>query len=109
MTEITEELQKLLSNSEKGQYVLRLYVSGSTLQSSRAIANIKAICETRLKGRYELDVVDLYQQPELANGQQIVVAPTLVRLLPLPFRRLVGDLSNRPLVLLALKLKPDAG
>jgi circadian clock protein KaiB len=107
MPEMIQELERLLSASPQGHYVLRLYVTGNTPRSQQAITNLKAICDTRLKGRYELEVVDLYQQPELAQGQQIVVAPTLIKQLPLPLRRLIGDLSNRPRVLLALDLKPD--
>ena len=89
---------------EKAQCVLRLYVAGSTPQSSRAITNLKAICETNLQGRYLLTVVDLYAQPERAREDQIVVAPTLIRQAPLPVRRVVGDLSNTDRVLTALDL-----
>ncbi len=107
MPEIIEQLERLVSASPAARYVLRLYITGSTPQSSRAVENIKAICETRLKGRYELEVIDLYQKPELAQGRQIVVAPTLVKQLPPPLRRLIGDLSNTQRVLLALDIKPD--
>lgn len=89
-----------------GKHVLRLYVAGSTSQSSRAITNLKAICETHLKGRYVLTVVDLYAHPERAAQDQIVVAPTLIRQTPLPVRRLVGDLSKTERVLAALDLPP---
>ena len=89
---------------EREQCVLRLYVAGSTPQSSRAIRNLKALCETNLPGRYVLTVVDLYAQPERAREDQIVVAPTLVRQSPLPVRRVVGDLSNTERVLAALDL-----
>ena len=88
------------------KYIFRLYVAGSTPQSSRAIKNLKAICETHLEGHYALTVVDLYAQPERARGDQIVVAPTLVRQMPLPVRRVVGDLSNTDRVLVALDLSP---
>ena len=91
----------------KAKYVLRLYVAGSTPQSSRAITNIKAICETHLKGRYNLTVVDLYEQQECANDDQIVVAPTLIRQSPLPVRRLIGDLAQTGRVLAALYLPPS--
>ena len=86
------------------EYEFCLYVSGATPNSTRAVRNIKAICEEFLAGRYTLLIVDLYQQPELAQQAQIVAAPTLVRLLPLPRRRLVGDLSNRATVLSVLGL-----
>jgi circadian clock protein KaiB len=90
-----------------GKYVLRLYVTGSTPQSSRAITNLKAICETHLKDRYDLTVVDLYEQKERAEEDQIVVVPTLVRHLPLPVRRMIGDLSKTDRVLAALDLLPS--
>ena len=86
------------------QYCLRLYVAGSTPQSSRAITNLKAICEKHLKNRYDLTVVDLYEQSERAGEDQIMVAPTLVRQLPLPVRRVIGDLSQTDRVLAALNL-----
>jgi circadian clock protein KaiB len=90
----------------KGRQELRLYVTGSTPQSSRAITNIKTICETHLKDRYDLTVVDLYEQTERAGGDQIEVTPTLVRHWPLPVRRLVGGLSQTGRVLEALDLTP---
>jgi circadian clock protein KaiB len=96
----------LLARSENGKYVLRLYVAGSTPQSSRAITNLKTICETHLKDRYVLTVLDLYEQQECAEDDEIVVAPTLIRQLPLPARRLVGDLSQTESVLAALDLTP---
>jgi circadian clock protein KaiB len=86
------------------RYVLKLYVTGTTRRSAQAIANIRALCDERLSGRYELEVVDLYQAPQVAVDQQIVAAPTLVKQLPEPVRRLVGDLSDRTKVLLALNL-----
>jgi circadian clock protein KaiB len=85
-------------------YVLRLYVAGSTPQSSRAITNLKTICETYLKGRYILTVVDLYEQRERAREDQIMVAPTLIRQLPLPVRRVIGDLSKTERVLATLDI-----
>ncbi|BCS34836.1 KaiB 1 protein [Luteitalea sp. TBR-22] len=107
MSEIIRELERLVGGDSTATYVLRLYVTGSTPQSSRAVANIKAICDEHLPGRYELEVIDLYQQPELAREGDVVVAPTLVRQLPSPVVRLIGDLSNTPRVLLALGLKSD--
>ena len=92
--------------AEEAQCILRLYVAGSTPQSSRAIRNLKAICETNLPRRYVLTVVDLYAQPELAREEQIIVAPTLVRQSPLPVRYVVVDLSNTDRVLKALDLAP---
>ena len=93
-----------LAEAAKAPCVLRLYVAGSTAQSSRAIRNLKAICETNLPGRYALTVVDLYAHPERAREDQIVVAPTLVRQSPLPVRRVVGDMSNVDRVLSLLDL-----
>ena len=87
-------------------YVLRLYVTGLTPRSTRAIENVRAICEEHLQGRYELEVIDIYQQPVLAKGEQIVAAPTLIRQLPAPLRRIIGDLSNRERVLVGLDLRP---
>lgn len=95
-----------VAQSQNGKYILRLYVAGSTPQSSRAITNIKTICETHLKDRYALTVLDLYEQKERAHDDQIMVAPTLIRQLPLPERRLVGDLSQTERVLMALDLPP---
>ena len=86
------------------RYILRLYVSGMTSRSSRAVDNLKAICDEYLKGRYDLEVIDIYQQPVLTKGEQIVAAPTLIKKLPLPMRRIIGDMSNRDRVLLGLDL-----
>ena len=86
------------------RYVLRLYVTGMTPRSTQAIKNLQAICDEYLEGRYDLDVIDIYQQPVLAKGEQIVAAPTLIRKLPLPMRRLVGDMSKREHVLMGLDL-----
>ena len=86
------------------RYVLRLYVTGMTPRSSQAIRNLQTICDECLEGRYDLDVIDIYQQPVLTRGEQIIAAPTLIKYLPLPMRRLVGDMSNRERVLLGLDL-----
>ncbi|MBI2818264.1 MAG: thiol-disulfide isomerase [Acidobacteria bacterium] len=93
------------THSGQTKYVLRLYVSGSTLKSARAVENIKRVCEQYLKNRYDLEVIDIYQQANLARGEQIVAVPTLIKRLPLPLRRLIGDLSNTGDVLLGLDLK----
>ena len=86
------------------RYVLRLYVTGMTPRSARAVTNLRAICDECLDGRYDLEVIDIYQQPVLAKGEQIVAAPTLIKKLPLPMRRIIGDMSNRERVLLGLDL-----
>ena len=90
-------------------YVLRLYIAGLTPQSSRAITNLRRICEAHLEGRYTLEVVDLYQQPHLAQGEQIVAVPTLIKRLPLPLRHLIGDLSDTERILVGLDLVPLPG
>jgi circadian clock protein KaiB len=95
---------RLSTQPPDGKYVLFLYVVGNTPKSSRAITNLKAICETHLKGRHDLTVVDLYAQPERAFADKIVVAPTLVRHLPLPVCQIIGDLSQTDRVLAALDL-----
>ena len=107
MADLTKTFEELLARSEGGKYVLRLYVAGSTPQSSRAIQTLEQVCKTYLKDRCELSVVDLYQQPELSKAAQILAAPTLGKELPLPLRRLIGELSSPERVLLALDLKPD--
>jgi circadian clock protein KaiB len=99
------ELEAVLSKPATARYVLRLYVVGMTPKSTRAITNIKAICEEHLRGRYDLEVIDVYQQPTLARGEQILAVPALVKKLPLPLRTLVGDLSNTERVLLGLDLR----
>jgi circadian clock protein KaiB len=85
-------------------YVLRLFVAGMTARSTRAVENIRAICEEHFAGAYELQVVNLYEQPALASGEQIVAAPTCVKQLPLPTRRVIGDMSNSARVLECLDL-----
>jgi circadian clock protein KaiB len=91
------------------EYVLRLYVTGSTPRSTLALRNLRAICEEHLHGRYELQVIDVYQRPALARNEQIVATPTLIKVLPSPLRRLIGDLSNEERVLLGLDLRPKDG
>jgi circadian clock protein KaiB len=88
------------------RYVLRLYVTGSTPRSARAIENLHRICEERLFGRYDLEVIDIYQRPEAAREFQVIAVPTLVRLLPEPLRRVIGDLSDQDRVLHGLDLLP---
>jgi len=102
----TRAVGKIDKKPKKGKYVLKLYVTGMTARSIRAINNIKKICEEHLNGRYDLDVIDIYQQPVLARGEQIVAAPTLIKNLPLPLRRFIGDMSNTEKILLGLDLRP---
>ena len=94
----------LLDGRGAGHYLLRLYVTGSTPRSARAIQNIRAICEKKLQGRYQLEVIDIYQHPEQVKPEQIVVAPTLIKKLPLPVRRIIGDLSDTERVLVGLDI-----
>ena len=102
----TEAFEQAAAKPGKPRYVLCLYVTGMTPRSTRAIANIKRICEDYLKGRYDLKVVDIYQQPVLAQGEQIIAAPTLIKKLPLPLRRFIGDLSDVERILVGLDLRP---
>jgi len=92
--------------NEKQKYVLTLYVAGISPRSEQAIRSVKEICEQQLKDRYELEIVDIYQHPRLARDEQIVAAPTLVKRLPPPLRRIVGDLSDGEQVLVGLDLRP---
>lgn len=94
------------SAPDQPRYVLRLYVAGSNPRSLRTIGNLRRLCDTFLADKVDLEVVDIYQQPELAEQDQVVAVPTLVKLAPLPLRRIVGDLSNAKGVLHALGLPP---
>jgi circadian clock protein KaiB len=108
-TESTErEFLKALAKTDEKKYVLRLYVAGITPKSTKAIENVKKICEEYLAGRYELEVIDVYQQPTLAKGEQIIAAPTLIKKLPLPLRKLIGDMSDTEKFLVGIDLKPRA-
>jgi circadian clock protein KaiB len=101
-----EPFDQSLQQKAKEKYVLRLYVAGLTPRSQMAISNIKKICEEHLEGRYDLEVIDVYQKPVLAKGEQIIAAPTLIKKLPLPLRRFIGDLSDSERILLGLDLRP---
>ena len=90
---------------QDGYYNLRLYVAGQTRKSITALANLKTICEEHLAGRYRIEVIDLLQQPQLAAGDQILAVPTLVRRLPEPLKRIIGNLSDRERVLVGLDLR----
>jgi circadian clock protein KaiB len=102
----TEAFEKALKDKSKKRYVLRLYVTGSTSKSVRAIQNIKKICEEHLEGKYELEVIDVYQQPGEAKKEDVIATPTLVKRLPLPLKRFIGDLSDLKQVLVGLDLVP---
>ena len=109
-TDRIEDFEKAIldaaESKDEQKYVLRLYVTGSTPRSTKAIANLRALCEQHLRGRYDLEVIDIFQQPVLAQGEQIIAAPTLIKQLPAPIRKVVGDLSNTDRVLMGLDLKP---
>jgi circadian clock protein KaiB len=89
------------------RYILKLYVAGQSPKSVKAIANIKKLCEANLQGRYVLEVIDLYQQPQLAQGEQIIAVPTLIVKLPAPLRRIIGDLSNTERLLVGLDIRSE--
>jgi circadian clock protein KaiB len=101
-----EVFEEALRTSKEKRYVLRLYVAGATPRSTEAVLNIKNICEKHLKGRYELEVIDIYQQPVLAKGDQIIAAPTLVKKLPPPLRKFIGSMHDADRILVGLDLKP---
>jgi circadian clock protein KaiB len=94
------------AGTSRQRYVLRLYITGNTPRSTRAIRNIRALCEEHLHGQYDLEVIDIHQQPVLARGEQIIAAPTLIKKLPAPLRKCVGDFSDTTRVLFGLDLKP---
>ncbi len=88
------------------KFVLKLFVSGASRRSSRAVENIRKFCEEHLKGRYELEVIDIYQQPERLEHEQVIAAPTLVKKLPPPLRKMIGDMSDEEKILIGLNMKP---
>jgi len=96
-----------MKNGARRTWHLRLYVAGQTPKSIAALANLKRLCEEHLAGRYRIEIVDLQKQPRLARRDEIVVIPTLVRKLPAPIRKIIGDLSNEERVLLALGVLPS--
>ena len=100
----TSAFEQALTDSSESSFFFRLYVTGTTPRSLRAIQNLREMCEAHLQGRYELEVVDIYQQPEQAQSNEIVVTPTLVKKLPLPVRKIIGDLSDNDRVLVGLDL-----
>jgi circadian clock protein KaiB len=93
-------------DDEGERYILRLYVAGNTPRSRKAIENVRKICKTHLDGRYDLEIIDIYQEPESASREQIIAVPTLVKSLPGPLRRIIGDLSHTEKVLHSFDLRP---
>ena len=105
----TKTVRRRLSSSHRGParlWQLRLYVAGQTAKSLTAFSNLKKICENHLKGRYRIEVIDLLERPHLSKGDQILAIPTLVRKLPPPVRKIIGDLSDTERVLVGLDLRP---
>jgi len=101
----TRAFEAALAAEPDGEhYRLRLFVTGTNPRSARAIQNIREICEDQLKGRYDLEVIDIYQHPEQVKLEQIIVTPTLVKSLPLPLRRMIGDMSDKARVLIGLDI-----
>jgi circadian clock protein KaiB len=99
------KIEQALRDRANARYVLRLYVAGFTPRSVAAIASVKETCEEHLQGRYELEVVNLYNDPTLAKGEQIIAAPTLIKKLPLPLRRIIGDMADTKKLLVGLDLR----
>jgi circadian clock protein KaiB len=95
-----------LSGGVLSKYLLRLFVTSASSRTATAIANLKAICEQELEGRYELEIIDVLEHPDLAEDEKILATPTLIKSLPLPLRRVIGDLSNTEKVLLGLEVHP---
>lgn len=104
-TDATKEFEQAIEKTDDNTYVLRLYVSGLTPNSQRAIENIRKICKEHLKGRYDLEIIDIFQQPNLAKDGQIIAAPTLIKELPLPLRKFIGDMSKTERLIVGLDLR----
>ena len=102
----TDEFEKAAAKRDRAKYVFRLYVTGMTPKSTLAIANVQELCKKHLAGCYELKVIDIYQQPKLAKGEQIIATPTLIKKLPLPLRKFIGDMSDTERFLVGIDLKP---
>ena len=100
----TQAFEKALATRPTGKYVLRLFVAGATARSRQAVLRVRQLCEAELKDNYELEVIDIYQQPELARENQIVATPTLIKELPLPLRRFIGSLLNIAALFVELNL-----
>lgn len=98
------QLKARAKNPKRQSYLLRLFTTGTSPRSTRALRNLHEICEANLKGRYRLEVIDIYQEPGRASESDVIAAPTLIKEEPLPIKRLIGDLSDRPKVLLSLAI-----
>jgi circadian clock protein KaiB len=106
MMEVREEAGPTAEPAAGETWELRLYVAGQTAKSIAALANLRRYCEQHVPGRYQLEVIDLMQHPQLAEGDQILAIPTVVRKVPEPIRKVIGDLSNEERVLVGLDLRP---
>jgi circadian clock protein KaiB len=104
-----QEFERTIAGAPDARFVLRLYVSGMTPRSRAAIDNIHQLCEKHLAGRYDLAIIDIYQQPDLAKDGQVIAAPTLVKTLPTPLRRVIGDMADPGRVMMALGIVPGSG
>ncbi len=104
-----EAFERAAKRAVKQKHILTLYVAGISPRSEQAIRSVKETCEQHLKDRYELQIVDIYQHPESLKDSQIIAAPTLVKKLPLPLRRLIGDMTNKEKLILGLDLRPIYG
>ena len=105
LQDATEAYEMTYLETDGGNYVLRLYVSGMTPNSQRAIENVRKICAEHLEGRYQLEIIDIYQQPNFAKEGQIIATPTLVKELPEPLRKFIGDMSHTERILLGLDIR----
>ncbi len=103
------EFETAVAKQKSATYVLRLYITGMTPKSTQAIAKVRHLCEKHLAGRYELKVIDIYQQPALANQNQIIATPTLIKELPAPLRKMIGDMSDTDKFLVGIDLKSKDG
>ena len=107
-TSATEAMEQSLARQAKEKYVLKLYITGMTRRSQEALRNIKKIMKDNPDYNFDLEVIDIYQQPTLAKGDQIIAVPTLIKKLPTPLRRLIGDLSQEDRIILGLDLRPKS-
>ena len=105
---VVQEFERAVADSSDSKFILSLYIVGMTTRSKKAITNIKKICDEHLAGRYELEIIDLTKSPELAKSEQITATPALVKQLPLPLRKLIGDMSDSEKLLAGIGLKPKS-
>ncbi len=105
--DIQKQLEQAVKKQKNQKYILYLYISGATPRSARAIENIRKLCEEYLNDNYELRVIDIYQHPEEARKEQIIAAPTLIKKLPVPLRKFIGDLSDTERILVGLEIKEE--